>query len=127
MVVSANYGGTAVQVAYQLGTRQIYQRYCSSGNWSEWVDYSHSLIKHKEVVLTYYSPNEMYTVIEASEIDYGTPVSLVIYNVEGTPYNSVISATATKISSEIRCMAVNGNAETPFVQGHVLSADISYI
>lgn len=116
MVISANVTGTAVQTAFQLGTNKIYKRYCSAGNWSEWE--SMLQVKIAIVQLQYKSSTEMQVDIALS----GAPVSLFIAAHDGTPWEAVDYAFATRVGDKIKCNAF-GNG---FVQGHLLAAMLFY-
>ena len=69
----------------------------------------------------------MYAETDAQEIDNGVPIALVINAMSQTPYESVAVATATKTGGVIRCVALSPIGSAPFVEGHLLSADIKYI
>lgn len=84
-------------------------------------------IKSRTIRLDYNTPSEMYAETDAQEIDNGVPIALVINAMSQTPYESVAVATATKTGGVIRCVALSPIGSTPFVEGHLLSADIKYI
>lgn len=115
-VLSANVSGTAVQIAYMLGTEKVYRRCCAAGSWSQWENMFQ--IKITSVQLHYKSSTEMYGELDA----IGVPVGVFIANRNGTPWETVDYAFATRVGDAIKCNAFGSG----FVSGHVLVGIIPY-
>lgn len=77
--------------------------------------------------MNYKTPSEMYAEVDAQEINNGVPVALAINTINQTPYTSVDVATATRVGSVIKCVALSQAGSNPFVEDHLLSATIKYI
>lgn len=117
LILSANVSGTAVQIAYMLGTEKVYRRYCASGSWSLWENMHQ--IKLTEVRLSYKSATEMYGESDVS----GIPLGQFVANRDGTPWSTVNYAVTTRVGAIIKCSAF-GNG---FVPNHALVVVIPYI
>lgn len=82
-IVSATVDGTAVQIAYILGSDKVYRRCCAAGSWSQWENtYPIKLI---EIRLHYKSATEMYGESNVSGISLGQFVA----NCNGTSWSAV--------------------------------------